>query len=265
MNAFFVSSKIIWEIIQPAHATVWLSIVGTVLLWWNIEAAVDAGRLIITVVTTTILLTGIFSVGQWAYVFLENRFSRVELPEHADGIVVLGGLLTQQQALQEPEESAYTSRLRKGLKLMDRYPNAQLYFSGFSPQLNHRGPAEYELAKEFFELLDADLSRIHYEKRARNTFENGVYTKELANPQPGQTWLLVTSAYHMPRAIGVFRGVGWNVTAAQTGYKTSGMYNFMPNSFSFNRIMRFNNASREWIGLAAYYLTGKTSVFLPAP
>ncbi len=261
-TTFFVSSKLLWEVVQPAHLLTWLSAVGTVLLWWHFP---ETGRLIITVVGLTVLVLGVFPVWQWAYTLLENRFANVRLPDDADGIIALGGQLTSEQSLRDPEESMGTTRLRKVLTLMQRYPNAQVYFSGFSPAIIPRGPAEYELAQKFFEQQGADLSRIHYEKRARNTYENGVYTQALAQPKPGQTWLLVTSAFHMPRSVGVFREIGWDVIAAQTGYMTEGVYRFMPGWLSFRRVSRFNGASREWVGLIAYYVTGKASALFPSP
>ena len=65
-----------------------------------------------------------------------------------------------------------------------------------------------------------DARRILVETRSRNTYENAVYSKELAQPQPGQIWLLVTSANHMPRAVGCFRAVGFDVIPYPVDYDT---------------------------------------------
>ena len=62
-----------------------------------------------------------------------------------------------------------------------------------------------------FERLGLEEGRVIYEDRSRNTTENAEFSRDIARPRPEETWLLITSAFHMPRAVGCFRRVGWNV------------------------------------------------------
>ena len=113
--------------------------------------------------------------------------------------------------------------------------------------------------------MSVDTARILFERAAHNTFENGVYAKELANPTPGEKWLLVTSAMYMPRAVGVFRKAGWTVTPYPVDYTTGGGGGF---GVGFNLTRRgesMHRALREWIGLVAYRMLGRTDAVFSAP
>jgi uncharacterized SAM-binding protein YcdF (DUF218 family) len=84
-------------------------------------------------------------------------------------------------------------------------------------------------------------------------------------PQPGQRWLLVTSASHMPRAVGVFRQIGWPVIAYPVDYRTAGGASIgtLPNVS--RRWLEFDDAIRAWIGLIAYWLAGRIASPFPGP
>ena len=109
-------------------------------------------------------------------------------------------------------------------------------------------------------------SRIVAESKSRNTVENAVFSKLLAMPQPNERWLLVTSAYHMPRAIGAFRHVGFAVEAYPVDWRTRG---WRDAAMPFDRLSagldRTDVAIHEWIGLIAYRLSGRSSTLFPAP
>ena len=105
-----------------------------------------------------------------------------------------------------------------------------------------------------------------FEDRSRNTFENAVYTKALVKPRKGEDWLLITSAYHMPRAMGIFRALGMEPIAFPVDYRTYGDSNdFRPPADGTLAVRNFETAAREWVGLLVYRLTGKTDLLLPAP
>jgi uncharacterized SAM-binding protein YcdF (DUF218 family) len=109
-------------------------------------------------------------------------------------------------------------------------------------------------------------SQMLFENRSRNTFENAAFTKELVKPRPGEDWLLVTSAYHMPRAMGIFRAQGMNPLAFPVDYRTYGNgQDFRPLADGSLAIRNFETAAREWVGLLVYRLTGKTDALLPGP
>jgi uncharacterized SAM-binding protein YcdF (DUF218 family) len=105
------------------------------------------------------------------------------------------------------------------------------------------------------------------ESRPRTTFEDALYSAALLKPKPGERWLLVTVASHMPRAVGCFRVAGFEVepypVAFQTGSGFSCLFAFHvtgPTSFA-----RLDVAAKEWIGLVAYRLMGRTDTLFPAP
>jgi uncharacterized SAM-binding protein YcdF (DUF218 family) len=111
-----------------------------------------------------------------------------------------------------------------------------------------------------------DPRRLELEDRSRNTFQNALMTKSMVGPRANERWFLVTSAYHIPRAIGCFRRVGFPVIAYPVDYRTRGTEDLLrPFSRVSEGLRRVDLATREWVGLTVYYLTGRTSTFLPAP
>src|SRR5262249_4377809 len=141
------------------------------------------------------------------------------------GLVVLGGAVTpdvsalrNEVALNEAAE-----RMTVAVELVRKYPQARLLFSGGNGELFASGATEAEVALRLFESLGVPRERILLEDRSRNTVENAVFSKSIVNPQPGERWVLVTSAYHMPRAVGVFRKAGFAVEAFPVDYRTRGV------------------------------------------
>ena len=107
--------------------------------------------------------------------------------------------------------------------------------------------------------------RILFEDRARNTYENAVFSRSLAQPRPGERWLLVTSAAHMPRAVGCFEQLGWPVIAYPVDYRTTGRLERGRGSTSSLRLRELDEAGRAWVGLVVYWLTGRIGAPFPAP
>jgi uncharacterized SAM-binding protein YcdF (DUF218 family) len=112
--------------------------------------------------------------------------------------------------------------------------------------------------------IGVPVERMTFEKTSRNTYENAVYSADIMRPTPQEKWLLVTSAWHMPRAMGCFRKAGWNIYPAPTGYFTSGDYT--PHYyFRFDEQLRdLTTAVHEYVGLLAYWWMGRTSALWPA-
>ena len=149
--------------------------------------------------------------------------------------------------------------------LARKYPNAKIVFSGGSPNLIETDAREADYAVTVFEGLGVDKSRLVMDRRARNTYENAVYSKELAAPKAGERWLLVTSAYHMPRSIGLFRKAGFEVEPYPVDRRTSRSEVWQFSPVATVGLDRTDVAMREWIGLVAHRLTGKIDDFLPGP
>jgi uncharacterized SAM-binding protein YcdF (DUF218 family) len=189
------------------------------------------------------------------------------LPPAVEGIIVLGGdidpvLSSRRDAVQV---SGSAERSIAFASLARRYPAARMIFTGGSGALFNRGLREADFARRQFEDLGVDMGRITFERNARNTHENALYAKDAMQPKDGETWILVTSASHMARSVGVFRGVRWEVLPYPVDYATTPGVAWRLH-FDFNSgLSNASVAMREWVGLVAYRLFGWTNQLFPAP
>jgi uncharacterized SAM-binding protein YcdF (DUF218 family) len=182
--------------------------------------------------------------------------------------VVLGGVVNpyisaarRQVALTEAAE-----RVTAAVELARRYPATRIVFSGGNGDLFMRGPSEANFAGRLWENLGVAPNRIILETRSRNTAENAAFTKQLLAPKPDERWLLITSAMHMPRAIGVFRKAGLPVEAYPVDYRTTGPRDMLSISEAMmGGIPMTDAAVHEWLGLLAYWMTGRITHLFPAP
>jgi uncharacterized SAM-binding protein YcdF (DUF218 family) len=150
--------------------------------------------------------------------------------------------------------------------LARQYPNARIVFSGGSANLLFDDSAkEADYALSALEDLGVAKERLTAERLSRNTIENAEFVKAVANPKPGERWLLVTSAFHMPRSIGLFRKAGFAVEAYPVDWRASESRAYTFSSIALNGLERTELAMREWMGLAAYSATGKIDQFFPGP
>ena len=125
---------------------------------------------------------------------------------------------------------------------------------------------EGDFAGEALESLGIPKSRLTIERQSRNTLENAEFSKALVSPKPGERWLLVTSAYHMPRSVGLFRKAGFPVEPYPIDWRIGArddLFNFM--NVAVDGMSRTDIAVREWLGLIVYRLSGKTDALFPGP
>jgi uncharacterized SAM-binding protein YcdF (DUF218 family) len=263
---FFVASKLFWAFVEPFDLLLILGLVG-VALSFTPSARVGRGLCI-----GAILLLAIVSVSPLGSFMLRPIEDRFPLPgpnfRSPTDIIVLGGALDEDltTARHEPVLMPLGERVTAGVVLARRYPQARLIFTGGSSSLRPSGADEATGIRELWLSLGVDPARMIFETKSRNTWENALFTRAMIKPKPGETFLLVTSAWHMPRAMGVFRKLGYNVTAYPTDYMTLGDsrdYSWL--HLGFGELVMFQYALHEWVGLTAYYLTGKTSAWFPAP
>ncbi len=157
-------------------------------------------------------------------------------------------------------------RITVAAELARRYPHARLLFSGGSNALIFNEGPEAMFAVRELEDLGVAPERIKAEDRSRNTIENAVFSRRLVDPKPGERWLLLTSAYHMPRSIAAFRAAGFAVEAYPVDWRTRGPIDaFRPFASLSDGLRRTDTAVREWVGLFAYRLAGKTAELFPGP
>ena len=156
---------------------------------------------------------------------LEDRFPQppADLPAPA-GIIVLGGAVetARSQARGQVFLDADAARMTTGVELARRYPECAARLYRRLRPFPHEGPAEAISARELWLALGVPAGQMSFEAKSRNTWENAVFTRDLVKPKPGETWLLVTSAWHMPRSVGIFRRVGFPVVPYPVAYRTFG-------------------------------------------
>lgn len=225
------------------------------------------GRMLVGGVAVLLALCLVCPVDQWAIRPLEDRFPQVRtLPPHVDGIIVLGGsiddLLSEDR--QTPVTGQAGDRLTAFGTLARHYPDAKLVFTGGSGDVTQGVTNEAKWAKILLAGIGLPPERVVWENRSRTTRENATDSFTLVHPKPDETWLLVTSASHMPRSMGVFRRIGWNVTPYPVGYLSREHLRAYSLSLG-SRMAVLDWAAHEWIGLAAYRMRGWTDTFFPAP
>ena len=202
---FFVQSKILGFFVTPSNFMIGLGLVGILLLPTRYTRI---GRQLLVASILLIAAIGILPLGDVLTIPLEDRFPRwTPTSGPPSGIVVLGGAINAEISSRRGGVglSDAAERLTAAADLARRYPAARVVFTGGNGALLGDGPREADFAICFLESLGVAKGRIIIERRARNTIENAAFTKQLVAPAPGERWLLMTSAMHMPRAIGVFR------------------------------------------------------------
>lgn len=262
----FVLSKIVWIVLNPANLFAFFLILGTVLLFTRFRRA---GRLVVSAAVGGFVLLGLVPVGFWMTTNLENRFP-TNPPISADiaGIIALGGTINQYitTARRQPALTEGGERLTEFVHLARRFPSAQLIFTGGSGALINSSLKEADSARLFFDQMGLSDRQVIYEDRSRNTYENAIFTKELVGDDARRRkWVLITSARHMPRAMGVFRQAGWNVIAYPVDYLTAGHGRLEVRFRPLKGLSSLNDALREWTGLIVYRILGRTSDIVPSP
>lgn len=250
----FVLSKILWILLQPSNLLL-LALALAVLAGWR--------RLALGLVAVLALVV-VLPVGLWLVAPLEARYPQPSaMPDEVSGIIVLGGaqdpVITAHHGRLAVNDAA--ERLIEGLALAYRYPEARLVFSGGTAALFPAETIERDVNEIFVALMALDRDRVVYEDRSRNTWENALFTRELVTPEPGETWLLVTSAAHMPRSMGIFERIGWTVLPWPVDYRAAGRP--ITHFDAGMRLVELDRAMREWLGLLAYRLMDRTDRLLP--
>ncbi len=200
---------------------------------------------------------------------LEDRFPPwTPTANPPTGIIILGGTTKAEISAYRghPVSDIGVDRLIAAAMLARRYPTARVIFSGGSADLPGPGSVrEVDSALQILTQLGIATSRVEFEDRSRNTVENAAFSKSLAKPKQGEHWVLVTSAFHMPRAIALFRKEGFAVEPAPTGWFTGGKLSLIDIGNFASSILLVHIATREWIGLAAYRILGRTDELFPNP
>jgi uncharacterized SAM-binding protein YcdF (DUF218 family) len=263
---FFPLSKVLGFFAIPSNLVISIGVLGLLLLPTRFART---GRALAFASLIVLAVLGLSPIGNALIVPLEERFPPWDAARGApDGIIVLGGAISPDvsAARDEVALNEAAERLTVAAGLARRYPDARILLSGGSAALIYDEGAEALLALRLLQDLGIARARILLEDRSRNTVENAVFSKAIAQPKSGERWLLVTSAHHLPRAVGVFRKVGFPVEPYPVDWRTRGPKDVLrPFATLGDGLRRSDTAVREWVGLAVYWLTGRTSELFPAP
>jgi len=262
---FFVLSKTVAFLLLPSNVILIIGLAGAALLATRRRLL---GRGLCAVAVGLFLTVGFLPVGGTAIYVLENRFPEWSPSSGApDGIIVLGGAIdpVMSQARGQVALADSAERVTVVAQLARDYPKARIVFSGGNAALFPHAPPEADFVLPLWQSFGIARDRVTLETRSRNTAENAAFTKALVQPKPGERWLLVTSAEHMPRAIGCFRRVGFAVEAYPVDWHTLPHWRFTLSHSIGGGLAQADAAAHEWEGLVAYWLTGRTSALFPAP
>lgn len=263
---FFFLSKIAGFFAHPSNLIAVLIMIGSILLATRFRRA---GFRIVMAGVVALLLFGYSPLSNLLLLPLSERFPAWQENSRApDGIVVLGGAIDSDSTVTRGslEMDASAERVFAMLRLARKYPNAKIVFSGGSGSIVQGREPEAPIAGALLAEFGIVPDRVVLEGKSRTTWENAVFTRDLVQRKPNERWILVTSAFHMPRSIGAFRRAGFDIEAYPVDWRTGGWRDAGSN---FDRLSaglaRVDVALHEWIGLVAYWLTDRSSALFPKP
>jgi uncharacterized SAM-binding protein YcdF (DUF218 family) len=263
---FFLTSKVAWIVASPITLMILVGLIGVLLARSRIGRLSQA---LSAIALTLLLAVAVTPLGYGLLSPLENRFPQPPPDMPAPyGILILGGALNGPMSLAHNQATFEEGeRVVQAALLARRYPDARVVFSGGNGWALGEPPTEAEAVRKLLIDLGVDPARITLEDRSRNTDENARFSAALLHPEPSQRWLLVTSAFHMPRSMGLFEKAGFNVTAYPVAFRTIDPPSGGPPwDIYVSRNMRaFEIGMREWIGLLGYRLSGRIEALFPGP
>ena len=265
----FVLSKVLWALIDPGNLLLLAWLFGAGALFCPVSRLRRAGRWILGAAALCALAIAVLPLGALILKPLEDRFAGVTATEveTVDGIVVLGGGIDASVSMtrHRGELTAAGDRVAAMVALALLHPGARIVYSGGSGSLLEQGFRGADGARLSVGMLGLDPGRIDFEATARTTRENALLAKPLARPGPGEVWLLVTSAWHMPRAVGAFRAAGWSVTPFPVDYRTR-QDGESALRFDFSGgLSTLSLGVKEWVGLLIYRVFGWSDALFPKP
>jgi uncharacterized SAM-binding protein YcdF (DUF218 family) len=263
---FFILSKTLGAMLLPTNLLIGVGVVGAVLL---LTRFARFGRKLVISSVLLLVVCGLSPLGTLLLYPLEQRFPPWDAGRGVpDGIIVLGASIEADLSVAHgtPVVRGAPDRIISAAALALRYPNARVVFSGGSANVISNDAREADFAGAIFESLGVAKSRLIMERRSRNTVENAQFSKALVAPKDGERWLLVTSAFHMPRSVGLFRKAGFAVEPYPVDWRVGGRGDLLSfTNIAADGLGRTDLGVREWVGLMTYWAIGKIDDLFPAP
>jgi len=257
----------LWSLASPSQLLLLCLVIGALLL---LLGKARAGRLLVIAGAVALLVFGVLPTSHYMVAALESRFPQPQLPERITGIILLAGSErpTASQATGEPQVGRNGGRHFTTQRIARQHPEARIVFSGGPLSEPDKGPLETQPAVAAALLRDSGLApqRIQFDEGSRDTCATPLNVRRMVRPRPGEIWVVVTSAIHMPRTIACFRAAGWgDVIAQPADYRvTLGSWNSGTFQIAANLAL-LDDAAHEWMGLVYYRLAGRTQEWFPAP
>jgi uncharacterized SAM-binding protein YcdF (DUF218 family) len=260
----FLAGKLAWILLKPSNLLTLILALGVVS---HLFGRRRAGRFLVAGALGAILGAAVLPLGAWLTAPLENRFPAAALPARVNGIIVLGGAIEPGLSADRGSVSlnGNAGRLVTFVALARRYPEAKLVFTGGSGDPMRPDLREGDWIGPFLDAAGIPRARVVVERDSRNTHDNARMSKALVKPRVEEAWVLVTSARHMPRAVGVFRKQGWAVMPYPADYRTMREAGWRPGFGVAGGLAALDAAAYEWLGLAYYRLNGRIDAWFPGP
>lgn len=261
----YLASKLLGLLTTSGSLLMLALLLGTALLW---SRRWQRGRIVLTVMM--LVLTGIMLLPAQPAItgIIEDRFPQSPaLPDHIDGIIILGGMIRPaiSQARGRPTVNDAAERLIEGAHLAHLHPEAKVLFTGGSANPWKAEAGESYFAARTLVEMGVDENRLIIEDRSRNTYENAVFSRELVPDHGEGNWILVTSALHMPRSVGVFRQVGWKVIPWPVNYLTGAGPEWANEDVLIERLYFLSRTLHELAGMVYYRARGWSDSLFPSP
>ena len=245
----FLASKLIWSLIQPLTLT---------LLALGFAVFVQSWRWVRGILIL-ILTLGILPIGPYIIHKLERIYPIPSLKsDDFAGVIILGGsidLNTVTQTGQVPL-SSYAERFVEAVALATQYPDKPVIFSGGAGAWQHPDHTEAAHLKILMQKLNIDPQRFVFEDKSKTTFENMLELKAMGLDLK-KPYVLVTSAFHMPRSVEVFQAHGFKVIPYPAGFMEDDEFKAYPSLNLLGNYIKLNIAVKELVGMIAYGIRGR--------
>lgn len=203
---------------------------------------------------------------EWGMTCLENRFQRLQkFPENVKGVIIIGGIVDRKisKTRGEPSFNMFGSRMLSVLKLMHERPQLEyIIMGGGRPFIENY--QEADILVRYLEFIKPKLGKLMFDNISSTTVESAQVSYNMIKPKPGERWVLLTSAYHMPRAVGIFRKAGWDIIPYPVDFHTSGKYEWHLNFSVWWGFMMWSISTYEMLMNAVSYMNGESDALLPS-
>ncbi|MBA3682225.1 MAG: YdcF family protein [Bacteroidetes bacterium] len=252
---FFFLSKILGFLISPL---VWVF----VLFLYSFKTKVEGRpkKIRITALVILYLCSNSFVVDecfrQWEpttpdYYLMDTKY---------EGAIILGGIGHIDQRLQKLDFGWGADRLFQILPLYYKGRVNKFIFTGGSGSIEFPNDKEGVYVKKYLKAVTIPDSAMIIESESKNTYENAVFTKKMLDSLKIKgNFLLVTSAYHMPRSLAVFKKAGFTNLTPYLTNRVSGVRRYTPDHLFIpnpDALFSLQILIHEWLGYIVYKIKG---------